>query len=63
MWRMGSRNEEMRNTLYNRPLSRGVDYFINNLKGNNSPIMDKNAWGFLKQKAEMEIEENERALL
>ena len=46
--------------LYNRPIRNGVDYFINNFKGDISSITGKNAGGFLKQKEKSEIEENEK---
>ena len=45
--------------LYNHSLSTGLDYFIDNLKGSKNSLADKNAGGFLKQKATSEIEENE----
>ena len=59
----GAAGKRWANILYNRPVSSGVDYFINNLKENNSSVIDKNAVGFLKQKAKMGLESNEQALL
>ena len=49
--------------LYRRPISNGVEYLINNLEGNKSSLADKNAGGFLKQKANSKVEENEKSLL
>ena len=48
--------------IYNHPLNSGVGYFRNNLKGSNNSLMGKNAGGYLKQKAELGIEENEKNL-
>ena len=39
--------------LYSRPVSSGLDYFINNIKGDMNAIVDKNAGGCLKQKVEL----------
>ena len=49
--------------LYSHPLSSGVDYSTNNLKGVKSALSDRNAGGFIKQNAKLEIGENEKALL
>ena len=49
--------------LYSRPLSCGVDYFINNLKDNKKSLTAKNAGGFIKQKETSEIQEIEKGLL
>ena len=49
--------------LYDHPLSRGVDYSINNVEENQSSFTDKNAGDFLRQKAESKVGENEKALL
>ena len=46
--------------LYNRPISMGVGYSINNLKGRKMSITDKNADGFLKRKLKSKAEENEK---
>ena len=48
--------------LYNRTVRLGIDYFINNLKGNKtSRVYGKDA-GFLKHKLEPNIDENEEAI-
>ena len=49
--------------LYNRPISLGVDYFVNNLKHIETSKIDGEASGFVKNKAQSEIEENGKAIL
>ena len=46
-------------TLYNHALGSEVEYGIKNLEENKSSLTDMNADGFLKQKAKLEIGENE----
>ena len=46
--------------LYNSPVSLGVDYFVNNLKGGTSRT-DVLAGGFLKRKLKSKTDENEEA--
>ena len=41
----GTSSKRWANMLYNRPISRWADYFINNLKGGKSAIVGKNAGG------------------
>ena len=49
--------------LYNRPISLGIDYFVNNLMDRETSKIDVEAGGFLKHNAKSEIEENELAIL
>ena len=42
--------------LYNRPISSGVDYFVNNSKARKSAKIDVEACGFLKRKVWPELE-------
>ena len=49
--------------LYNRPISSGVYYFVNNWKDRKGSQIDVDACGFLKRKAKSEIEENEKSIL
>ena len=60
---MGIAAKRWARKLYSRPLSSVVDYFINSIRENKNSPMGKNAGGFLKQKVELEMEENEKALL
>ena len=59
----GGGGEKWAQMLHNRPLGGWVDYFTNNPKGNKIPLTDRDAGSFLKQKAKLEIEENEKSLL
>ena len=49
--------------LYSRPISSGVDYFANNLKGRKTSKIDVAAGGFLNHKAKSESDENGKAIL
>ena len=44
--------------LYNRPVSLGIDYFVNNSNGRKTSKIDVAPGGFLKNKAKSEIEAN-----
>ena len=50
-------------TLYNHPVSSGVDYFANNLNGHETSEIDVGAGGFLKNKAKSKIGESGEAIL
>ena len=49
--------------LYNRPVSLGIDYFVNYPNGRETSKIDVEAGGFLKNKAKSKIEENENSIL
>ena len=49
--------------LRNRPVSLGIDYFVNNLKDRQTSEIDVASGGFLKHKARSRIGENEKAIL
>ena len=61
--RVGVEARRWAEMLYNRPLSRGVDYPINNIKANKSSLADKNAGGLLKQKGEIENRRKRKSAL
>ena len=48
--------------LYNRPVSLGIDYFVNKLKGSKTSRVDVEAGGVLKHKLKSKIDENEEAI-
>ena len=47
-------------TLRNRPISMGVDYFINNLNDIETSILDNNAGGFLKHKSKEKLKKTRK---
>ena len=49
--------------LYNRPVSSGVDYFVNNSNDNKASKIDVEAGGFLKHKSMSKIDESEKAIV
>ena len=49
--------------LHNHPISMGVDYFVNNLKGDTASRTDMAAGGFLNHKAKSKFGENGKSIL
>ena len=54
----GGEAKRWANTLYNRPVSSAIDYFIVNLR-DSSDVNDKEPSGHLEHKLKMKVEENE----
>ena len=48
--------------LYNRPVSLGIGYSVNNLNGNKTSRVGGESAGFLKHKLKSKIDENEEAI-
>ena len=63
IWECEIAEKRWAKTLYNHPLSIGVDYFVSSMKGHKSSRSDKNAVGFLKRNLKAIVGENEQSII
>ena len=61
-WEWGIGSQRWSRMLYNRPISLGIYYCVNKLKGSKTSRVDVEDGGFLKRRLKSKIDENEEAL-